>query len=310
MAPVELLLLGRPTLRAGGTEVHVRSSKALGLLAYLVLEGGWHPRERLAGLLWPDSEPAVARSALRNALAALRAVFGEARVRAERDGLRWVEEPGDTVDALWWRAAPGDPLAGEDQAAHVPGLLLSGLDLQDDGDFQDWLELQRSHAQRAVTETYRQWSGALSERGEARGALRCALAWLELEPQQEDAVLSVMQLHVQLGHPHQARRAYDAHRDLLARQYGSVPGKRLKAFLEALPAAEPAALVAELHAPLAGRASPFSSLIAAFSLARQSGAQAVLVSGEPGVGKTRLCSDVLAWADAQGACSLVAASFV
>src|SRR5947199_2197220 len=51
----------------------------LAVLLYLAVEGGLHPRSKLAALLWPDSEPQDARRALRNALALLR------RLLADRD---------------------------------------------------------------------------------------------------------------------------------------------------------------------------------------------------------------------------------
>src|SRR5207247_6089522 len=57
----------------------------------------------------------------------------------------------------------------------------------------------------------------------------------------------------------------------------------------------------ELVAPLVGRASAFRQLIGNFQQVRGGQAQAVLVVGEAGIGKTRLTSDWLAWARAQGA---------
>src|SRR6266571_419955 len=49
--------------------------KAGALLLYLAVEGGLHPRSKLAAFLWPDSTPHDARTALRNALALLRTLL-------------------------------------------------------------------------------------------------------------------------------------------------------------------------------------------------------------------------------------------
>jgi predicted ATPase len=57
----------------------------------------------------------------------------------------------------------------------------------------------------------------------------------------------------------------------------------------------------ELVAPLVGRAGAFSQLVARYQQARQSQAQAVLVVGEAGIGKTRLATEFVAWVKAQGA---------
>src|SRR5207245_506124 len=57
----------------------------------------------------------------------------------------------------------------------------------------------------------------------------------------------------------------------------------------------------ELVAPLGGRAASFSQLVAHYQQARQGQPQAVLLVGEAGIGKTRLASEFVAWARAQGA---------
>src|SRR3989440_5252229 len=53
--------------------------------------------------------------------------------------------------------------------------------------------------------------------------------------------------------------------------------------------------------PLMGRASTFNQLIGSFQQAQQGQPQAVLVVGEAGIGKTRLVTEFVAWAQSQGA---------
>ena len=54
------------------------SDKARALLVYLVVESGRpHSREKLAGLLWPDSTEARARASLSEAISNLRDVLGD-----------------------------------------------------------------------------------------------------------------------------------------------------------------------------------------------------------------------------------------
>src|SRR5205823_3257917 len=65
----------------------------------------------------------------------------------------------------------------------------------------------------------------------------------------------------------------------------------------------------ELTAPLVGRAAAFSQLVASFQQARRGQPQAVLLVGEAGIGKTRLASEFVAWAWAQGALVLAGHAF-
>src|SRR5947209_166767 len=57
----------------------------------------------------------------------------------------------------------------------------------------------------------------------------------------------------------------------------------------------------ELVAPLVGRAAAFRQLVGSFQQARGGQAQVVLLVGEAGIGKTRLATEFVAWARAQGA---------
>src|SRR5947209_12960632 len=71
-------VLGTPEVFLDETRLSFGLRKAQALLLYLAVEGGMHPRSKLAALLWPDSEPADARKTLRNALTLLRSLLTDA----------------------------------------------------------------------------------------------------------------------------------------------------------------------------------------------------------------------------------------
>src|SRR5258708_9548907 len=76
--PLSLLhldVLGPPEVFHDGSRLTFSLRKALALLVYVAVEGGMHPRSKLAAFLWPDSEPTDARTALRNAIALLRSLL-------------------------------------------------------------------------------------------------------------------------------------------------------------------------------------------------------------------------------------------
>src|SRR5574341_2168129 len=66
---LEVRLLGKFDVRCEGKPVAIASRPAQSLFAYLILSAGTaHRREKLAGLLWPDSLEETARDNLRHAL--------------------------------------------------------------------------------------------------------------------------------------------------------------------------------------------------------------------------------------------------
>src|SRR5437588_3364974 len=75
MGLLRVAVLGPPQVYHDGSRLTFALRKAEALLLYLAVEGGMHFRSKLAALLWPDSAPYAARTALRNALVLLRRLF-------------------------------------------------------------------------------------------------------------------------------------------------------------------------------------------------------------------------------------------
>src|SRR5687768_12641720 len=78
MGRLSLAVLGAPELRHAGQALTLPNRKAFVLLIYLAVEGGQHSREKLAALLWPESDDVRARGALRLMLTYLRDALGAA----------------------------------------------------------------------------------------------------------------------------------------------------------------------------------------------------------------------------------------
>ena len=84
MSNLHLYLFGTPRVEIDGITVDVGRRKASALLAYLALTNQPHNRDALAALLWPEYDQAGARTALRQALKALKAALGG----------NWMEQTG------------------------------------------------------------------------------------------------------------------------------------------------------------------------------------------------------------------------
>ena len=80
---LDIRLLGKFEILDGGKPVAITSRPAQSLFAYLILSAGTaHRREKLAGMLWPDSLEETARDNLRHALWRVRKAL-PSRIKAE-----------------------------------------------------------------------------------------------------------------------------------------------------------------------------------------------------------------------------------
>src|SRR5512141_1245168 len=95
-----LSLLGRFNLEQHGRVVRLRTRKEEGLLAYLVLHPGSHPREVLAELYWGDTPEEQAKGSLRAALADLRAALGPDALLSDRVAVQFCPTAAFWVDVL------------------------------------------------------------------------------------------------------------------------------------------------------------------------------------------------------------------
>ena len=104
---LEVSLLGEQQVTEAGGTPRLRSSRTLALIAFLVVHAGSpQPRQRIAGVFWPDSTEEQALTNLRRELHHLRAVLGEdpSLIVTPRT-LCWQDTPGCVVDVRIFTAA-------------------------------------------------------------------------------------------------------------------------------------------------------------------------------------------------------------
>jgi DNA-binding SARP family transcriptional activator/tetratricopeptide (TPR) repeat protein len=277
-------------------------------------------RDRLAALLWPDSDDRRARGALRRTLSVLVAGLEGRWVRAGRQ----LVELGDDcwIDhAVAARRLDPDLLDGDepgvdDLAAAVAlhrGELLEGFELRDSVAFDDW---RRAHAERVRRQLCRaldRLTRAQVERGDLDGALEHARRWVDADPLGEPAHARLMLLHAWRGERDAAVRRYRECAAVLDRELGVRPLARTTALYQAIvdgrlgpsserpgiaPAAarspgtsaQPAATGREVsELPLVGRAVELQR--AGDHLLDRDGGLVTIV-GEAGIGKTRLVEEI------------------
>jgi tetratricopeptide (TPR) repeat protein len=193
------------------------------------------------------------------------------------------------------------------------GEFLEGFSLRDAPAFDDWVRFQREYWHLRTSDVFDRLSQMQFEAGELEAAIETVNRWLVLAPLHEDAYRRLMRLHFATGDRVAALHAYDNCRIILAtsmqteptletvtlasRIRAVAPPRRKEIPMPAL-ALSPAAF---LEGPLLGRTTELSTLIKVYHSAQRGQTQVVLLEGEVGIGKTRLASEFLAWAQVEGA---------
>ena len=103
VSQLKLYLFSSPRLEQDQAPLKVGRRKATALLAYLAVSGESQPREKLATLLWPDSDQIRANSYLRRELALLNKALGEGWLEADRDCVTLIQRGDFWLDVANFR---------------------------------------------------------------------------------------------------------------------------------------------------------------------------------------------------------------
>ena len=298
-------LLGE--FRVDGVELDsLRSRQARTLLKRLGLErGGAVSADSLVEAVWPIRRPTQPDRDLHVLVSRARSVIGQDRV-VRRDA-------GYALLADWWdlaelavlareaarRADAGDAV-GARTAAEAALALVRGPLLADEPD-AEWAAEARTAAAAAVAEVRRVAATAALATGQVGDAAAYATEALRSDPYDEAALRTLMRAHVAAGRPASALAEFARVRELLVEELGVDPAPETRALHEELLRDEPVPAPApEPRSGLVGRVGELRALDAELERS-QAGARFVLVSGEPGVGKTALLDHWAALAKARGA---------
>jgi len=246
------------------------------LLVYLVLRRGRPvPRRSVAFLFWPDSTEKQALTNGRHLWHRLRQAIPEAGRFLVVDDLtvQWRDDPRCQVDVIAFE----EELARANRAADPVARALRQL--------------------MALHELSRQYPEAI---GFARALLRH-------DPLNEPAHTDLMRLCALNGDRAAALHAYHTCATVLRRELDVAPGQAAREMYERLlnQDSAPAALPGGAVVPLVGRDKPWADLQQLWRRAATR-PQLALVSGEAGIGKSRLAEELVEWVGRQGIAALVA----
>ncbi|HSK58170.1 MAG TPA: AAA family ATPase, partial [Actinomycetospora sp.] len=307
--------LGRFELRLDGEDpTPLASARAESVLALLLLEGGGPlPRASVASAIWPDSTDAQARTNLRHVLHDLRhglpSIDRYLEVGPHELRLRPDVPLRTDVTLLEDLLSDRGPATDDRDVARLHALreavALGAGELLEDHD-DEWLREHRERLRRGLHDALAELVTLCERSGAVDEAVRHAERLRRADPLREDAYRLLMRLHAARGDRARAARVYHQCASTLEHELGVGPSPDTRAAYDALlpvptSAGEvPASSTADAG-PLVGRRRERGRLEALWRVVEAGGSRFVLISGDPGIGKSRLAEEVGTWCRRRGA---------
>lgn len=320
-------LLGDFRLVVGETPVTtITVPRIQSLLAYLVLHHDVpQDRAHLAFLFWPDSTEAQAHTNLRQLVHHLRRSLPGADqfLSVDKRYLRWLPASADapwTLDLLALEQA----LAQAEQTEHAPErstlrqalervLRLYRGDLLPSC-YEEWILPERDRWRRRFLQAAERLVVLLEEEGDTGAAMIAAQQLLRQDPLHEATYRHLMRLHALRGERAEALRVYHLCAKRLERELGTEPSALTQDVYASLIQAGRTSQTQttlqakqQTEAPLQGRKAEWRRLQQAWDTATGGRAglqpgrfQLVLLTGEAGIGKTRLAQELEGWVSRLG----------
>jgi DNA-binding SARP family transcriptional activator/tRNA A-37 threonylcarbamoyl transferase component Bud32 len=244
LGPVELEDSDGRELRAV-----VAQPKRLALLAYLATSPrGFHRRDTLLALFWPDLDEARSRAALNQAIRFLRRELGGSSTAVVVS--RGAEELGIDTTAFWCDAAAfrDEMEAGSygEALELFRGDFLQGFFADCGEAFDEWLERERARLRAVAAKAARSLAEAREGEQNFTTAVASARRAVELSDADERVVRELLQLLDRLGDRAGALHAYEAFARRLADEFDATPAPETAAVMERIRArAAPGGHVAE-----------------------------------------------------------------
>lgn len=294
----------------------VNAPRLQSLLAFLMLgRGAVLSRRQVAGVFWPDMPDALARSNLRQWLYLLRqAIPGlDHHLHTDANALQWRADSSFSLDVAEFEdcvvQAHGARRAGDLTAARHAFERAAALYRGDllPGCYDDWALPERERLRKMLIEVLKQLIELLERQRDLRNAILNAERLLSLEALDEEVCAALMRLHALNGDRSGAWQVYQSFSANLKNELGIEPSEALRASYARLLQPESHAGTGQLGpagagdvAPLIGRQQEWERLLDSWHRAVRGQAHMTVISGEAGIGKSRLAEELIQWASRQG----------
>jgi DNA-binding SARP family transcriptional activator/tetratricopeptide (TPR) repeat protein len=230
---IDLQLLGTTAIRDGDRPdlPHVLvQPKRLALFVYLTLAmpGGFHRRDKLLALFWPERSDAEARAALSDSLYFLRRRLGEHVILGRGSEEVAVAASKVRCDAFEFERALEEERFAEAVEVYA-GDLLDGFHLSGLREFEQWLEAERRRLRVGYGRALEAVADGQEREGDDEAAIESWRRLLALDRFDSRTALKLIEALARSGRPAAALREAEAHADLLRSELGVEPPEDLTA---------------------------------------------------------------------------------
>jgi predicted ATPase/DNA-binding SARP family transcriptional activator len=301
---LEVRLFGTPQLLLNGHSVGGLRRKNRALIYYLAAQEGGSTREKLLTFFWPDRERSAAQAILRTMIHDLRKYLGE---DFQADDQIMTLSPDTFIDVRDFSTvldSPSSDLGKLTQTLDLyKGDFLEGFSLPDSPQFDDWAASERERYQLMAMNGF----ADLSHRHEAMrdypAALESARSALAFNPFQEDLQRDVMRLLYLNGDRAGVIQQYESLRKLLDEEMGVLPMPETRALYDSiindtfiLPPSKSISPMTPTGKTADKPLLPFLGREAELETLKEhlGSGKLILLEGEPGIGKTRLLTELIA----------------
>jgi len=283
------------------------------LIAYLLLNRDRPAdRRRLAFTFWPGATESAARRNLRQYLHHIRTALASidpdgSLLLAESSSVQFNPKVEISLDVETFLHETR-PEASAEEIKHALSLYTGDL-LEDI--YDDWCISERDRLRQVWLETLERYSQILQGMGKINGALGIVQKWANAEPFDENAQRRLMSLYALTGERAKAIQTYHTFAQSLLQELDTEPLPETQTLLQSIQNGGPVVesdVAQRSHTkrrevvsrpqtfpamPFIGRQNEIASLEEAYRGAAEGSGRLVLVTGEAGIGKTRLLQEYL-----------------
>ncbi len=247
MEGIKTFWLGIPIIERNGYVINLETRKAVALLAYLDLSSSSPlSRENLATLFWSEYDQQHANANLRRSIFSINRDLGPDFITGNRESVMI------NPSCLLWQDVREFRLLRANVESHnheqivcaecisnlekatalYRGSFLEGLNLRDSPEFDKWQYSQRENFLLEFASSLKKLTLAYASFGEWEKAVQKAGNWVNLDPLNENAQRTLIELYAQAGQRSSALHQFEEFSRILKEELDQIPDDEMLSFYQ------------------------------------------------------------------------------